>query len=72
MASEIKNILINRIHDQQLEHYASKHFTGKLIDIECGVKPYKALLETYIASHVGIDHEDTLHNKYNIYLFGTT
>lgn len=71
MAKEIKNILINNIHDRQLKQYAKKHFTGALIDIGCGVKPYKSLLEPYIASHVGVDREYTLHDKSNIDRFGT-
>jgi len=71
MAKEIKNILINHIHNRQLEKYVKKYFTGLLIDIGCGAKPYKDLLEPYIASHVGIDHQYTLHNKSNIDRFGT-
>jgi ubiquinone/menaquinone biosynthesis C-methylase UbiE len=71
MVKEIKNILINHIHDQQLERYASKYFTGKLIDIGCGTKPYQRLVIPYVISHVGIDHKDTLHEKSNIDRFGT-
>jgi SAM-dependent methyltransferase len=71
MAKEIKNILINHIHDRQLERYASKYFYGSLIDIGCGTKPYKGLLASYVALHVGVDHQDTLHDKSNIDRFGT-
>lgn len=71
MAKEIKNILINHIHDRQLEKYASKHFFGNLIDIGCGAKPYKAMFEPYVKEHVGIDHQETFHNKSNIDRFGT-
>lgn len=71
MAKEIKNILINRIHDRQLKQFASEYLSGCLIDIGCGTKPYKDLLATYITEHVGVDHQDTLHNKFNIDRFGT-
>lgn len=71
MAKEIKNILINRLHDRQLKQYASKYFSGRLIDIGCGTKPYKDLLAPYITGHIGIDHEETLHDKSNIDRFGT-
>ncbi len=71
MAKEIKNILINHIHNRQLERYASQHFTGSLIDIGCGIKPYKSILDKYVTSHIGIDHEYTLHDKSNIDRSGT-
>ncbi len=71
MAKEVKNILINRLHDQQLKQYASKYLSGRLIDIGCGTKPYKDLLAPYITGHIGIDHEETLHDKSNIDRFGT-
>lgn len=71
MAKEIKNLMINRIHDQQLKRFASKYFTGRLIDIGCGTKPYKDLFASYVTEHIGVDHKDTLHNKANIDRFGT-
>lgn len=71
MAKEIKNILINQIHDRQLKQYASKYLSGRLIDIGCGTKPYKNLLAPYVSEHVGCDHKGTLHDKSNIDLFGT-
>jgi len=71
MAKEIKNILINHIHDRQLKQYASEYFSGRLIDIGCSTKPYKDLLAPYITEHIGVDHEATLHDKSNIDLFGT-
>jgi SAM-dependent methyltransferase len=70
VAKEIKNILINRIHDRQLKQFASKYFSGRLIDIGCGTKPYKDLLAPYITEHVGVDHQDTFHDKSNIDRFG--
>jgi SAM-dependent methyltransferase len=71
MAKEIKNILINRIHDRQLEKNASKHFFGRLVDIGCGTKPYKGLLAPYVKAHIGVDHQETLHDKSSIDRFGT-
>jgi SAM-dependent methyltransferase len=72
MAKEIKNILINRIHDRKLEKYVSNYFFGgRLVDIGCGAKPYKDLLAPYVTTHVGIEHQETLHDKSNIDRFGT-
>jgi ubiquinone/menaquinone biosynthesis C-methylase UbiE len=71
MAKEIKNILITRIHDRLLERYASKQFSGSLIDIGCGTKPYTNLFSPYVTVHIGIDHQETLHDKSNIDRFGT-
>jgi SAM-dependent methyltransferase len=71
MAKEIKNILVNKIHDNQLKIYASNYLRGRLVDIGCGVKPYQELLAPYVSEHVGVDHEGTFHDKANIDLFGT-
>ncbi|OEU81126.1 MAG: hypothetical protein BA873_16355 [Desulfobulbaceae bacterium C00003063] len=71
MAKEIKNILINSIHDRQLKKFASECFSGRLIDIGCGTKPYKDFLAPYVTEHIGIDHQETLHDKSNIDRFGT-
>lgn len=71
MAREIKNILINYIHDRHFKRCAQKHFSGRLIDIGCGTKPYKNLLPPYLTEHIGVDHKDTLHDKSNIDRFGT-
>lgn len=71
MAKELKNILINRIHDKQLLDYAERYLSGNLLDIGCGTKPYKDMLSPFVEEHVGVDHEETLHDKSNVDLFGT-
>lgn len=71
MAKEIKNILINRIHDRELKRCTARYLTGRVIDIGCGRKPYEALLRPYVTEHIGVDHENTFHDKSNIDLFGT-
>ncbi len=71
MAKELKNILINHIHDKQLIDYAERYLSGNLLDIGCGTKPYKDLLSPFVNKHVGVDHEETFHDKSNIDLFGT-
>ena len=71
MAREIKNCLINKIHDKALKNTVEQYAKGRLIDIGCGTKPYKVLLAPYITEHVGVDHQDTLHDKSNIDRFGT-
>lgn len=71
MAKEIKNILVNKIHDHQFKIYASAYLKGRMVDIGCGVKPYKELLAPYISEHVGVDHEGTIHDKTNIDLLGS-
>ena len=71
MAKELKNILINRIHDKQLLDYVESYLSGSLIDIGCGSKPYKDMLSPFVDEHVGVDHKATFHDKSNIDLFGT-
>jgi SAM-dependent methyltransferase len=71
MARDFLNFIIYDIHDKKLREYAEKYFKGKLIDIGCGIKPYKKLLSDLVDEHIGVDHFETLHNKENIDLFGT-
>jgi len=71
MNNDLKNYLIYKIHDRELEKYASKYFKGKLLDIGCGSKPYRELLSPFIKEHIGLDHEGTAHDKTKIDLFGT-
>lgn len=71
MAKQTKNILVNRIHDRELKRSAARYLTGRMLDIGCGRKPYETLLEPYVTEHVGVDHENTFHDKSNIDLFGT-
>ncbi len=71
MATELKNILINRIHDKFFLDYAGRYLSGNLIDIGCGIKPYKEMLSPFVTSHIGVDHEITHHDKSNIDLMGS-
>jgi SAM-dependent methyltransferase len=70
MARELKNLLVNYIHDRALEQFASL-LNDRMIDIGCGTKPYEELFAPYVREHVGVDHVDTLHDKSNIDIFGT-
>jgi SAM-dependent methyltransferase len=71
MARELSNILVNRIHDRHLAHFASRHLQGRLIDIGCGVKPYASMLAPFVREHVGVDHPDTQHGLAGADLVGT-
>jgi SAM-dependent methyltransferase len=66
-----KQVLVQGIFQRIFREKAQKYFSGRLIDIGCGTKPYKDLLAPYITEHIGIDHEETLHGKSNIDRFGT-
>jgi len=66
MAKELKNLLVNFIHDRELKREASNYLKGHLIDIGCGTKPYKDLLSPYVTWHVGLNHTATLHDKSSI------
>ena len=71
MAKEIKNILINSIHNKALKNIVEQFINGRLIDIGCGTKPYKKLLAPYVTEHIGVDHQETLHKRTNINRVGT-
>jgi SAM-dependent methyltransferase len=71
MAKELKNLLVNSIHDKTLSRFIVLYFSGLLIDIGCGEKPYAEITKPYVKSHVGVDHKGTLHDKSKIDRFGT-
>jgi SAM-dependent methyltransferase len=71
MAKRLKNLLIYTIHDRELRHSAQQYLHGRVIDIGCGSKPYKALLAPYVSEHIGVDHAETQHDKSNVDLVGT-
>jgi SAM-dependent methyltransferase len=65
------NVLVQWIVQRNLGEKAGTFLRGRLIDIGCGSKPYKPLFRPFVAEHVGIDHEGTLHDKTSIDLYGT-
>jgi SAM-dependent methyltransferase len=71
MAHEVKNLLVNRIHDRELKRCAPLYLRGRLIDIGCGEKPYRQMLSSFVTEHVGVDHAETLHDKAQVDLIGT-
>ena len=71
MARELKNLLVNNLHDRCLLAFAGKYFTGRLIDIGCGRKPYEDLLRPFVSAHVGVDHADSPHGTGRADLIGT-
>jgi len=66
-----KNFLVKNIAIKHLSSVMPKYAKGKLVDIGCGEKPREDMLAPYVTEHIGLDHEDTLHNKSKIDLFGT-
>jgi SAM-dependent methyltransferase len=64
------NYLVNIIFEKKFNELAQKYLNGKMIDIGCGVKPYREMLSGYVREHIGVDHEDCSHDQSNIDLFG--
>lgn len=65
------NWLVYKIMDYEIDSSLQKYTRGKLIDIGCGEKPYKNITRPYVTEYIGLDHENTLHDKSKIDLFGT-
>jgi len=63
MAHLIKNQLINRLTDAQLERLGKQYARGRLIDVGCGDKQYESLFRPFVSEHVGVDHPDTQHDR---------
>jgi len=67
----VKNWLVYKIGDKFLRNLLPKYVKGKLVDIGCGEKPYANMIKPYGTEHIGVDHQDTLHDKCNVDRFGT-
>ena len=65
------NFLVNIIFENYFSELGNKYIKGKLIDIGCGIKPFKEMLSHFVTEHIGVDHEVTVHDQSNIDLFGT-
>ncbi len=65
------NWLIYKVIHEKLFEAFKAFASGKLLDIGCGIKPYKGILSQYIDIHVGLDHSDTLHKMTEVDLVGT-
>ena len=65
------NVLVHYIVQRSLMEKAGTYVRGRLVDIGCGTKPYKPLFAGYVTEHVGVDHDDTFHDKSNIDLYGS-
>jgi ubiquinone/menaquinone biosynthesis C-methylase UbiE len=66
-----KNWLVLAIIEKTMGRAVRKYVRGKVIDIGCGGKPYADMMKSYVTEHVGVDHEDTLHDKSRVDRFGT-
>jgi len=62
---------VARIAGKNIRERAEKYFSGKMIEIGCGDKSKQYLIGEFVEEHIGLDHEETPHDKSNIDLFGT-
>ncbi len=64
MKYNIGNYIIDKLRykylNETFDHYK---FTGKLLDLGCGKKPYKHIYDKYLNESLGIDVETTPHMK---------
>ncbi|MEO0435987.1 MAG: class I SAM-dependent methyltransferase [Pseudomonadota bacterium] len=70
MAKELKNLLVNWLHDRALKQAIRSHATGDLLDVGCGRKPYAEMIAPFVASHVGIDYPGSPHEQSAINVYG--
>jgi SAM-dependent methyltransferase len=56
-----RNRLLYLQLDAALAHAAREYARGRLVDMGCGTKPWRARFAPYVSEHVGVDHADSLH-----------
>jgi SAM-dependent methyltransferase len=71
VARELRNLLVNRIHDRRLSAALAAYAHGRLVDIGCGTKPYAKMAAGLVTEHVGVDHPDSPHSRDDVDLSGT-
>lgn len=71
MAKALHNRLIYYLMDKAIERAAREHFSGRLIDIGCGVKPYEKMLAPYVEAHVGLDRDQPFNLAARVDMVGT-
>lgn len=67
----LHNLLVRWIHDGALREAARRCARGRLLDIGCGSKPYRSLFEPLVDEHVGLDHDQTIHDRSAVDVIGT-
>ena len=55
--------LVQWILQKKLREIIPRYVNGRLLDIGCGTKPYRVLLERYVNEYIGIDQESTDHDR---------
>lgn len=68
--AKVKNWLVHKIANASLGGAIRKYARSKSIDFGRGEKPYANLVRPYATEHIGLDHQETLHDKSKIDLFG--
>jgi len=48
-----------RIMEQALAYAAERYARGRLVDVGCGSKPWRAAFAPHVTEHVGVDHVDS-------------
>lgn len=71
MARQLRNRLVHRISDREMMRMAPKYLRGRMIDIGCGVKPYRQMLAPFVEQHVGLEFAGTKKGMDNVDLVGS-
>lgn len=53
---------VTRIAGRAIRERASRHFSGRMLDIGCGEKAKGLLVGDLVDEHVGLDHAETIHD----------
>lgn len=63
--------MIMRRSGYKIRFHGNKYFRGRLLDIGCGTKDKKYLIGDLVQEYIGLDHENSLHDKSLVDIFGT-
>lgn len=67
----------SRPHNWLIHHYSilavetNKQFLkGRVLDIGCGIKPYKEVIESVTDTYIGLDHINSIHGSTDVDIMG--
>ncbi len=62
--------LTEKYHKFLVIEAIQKHACGKLLDIGCGIKPFKQYTSKIVTEHIGLDHAESPHGSNHVDIIG--
>jgi SAM-dependent methyltransferase len=65
------NWLIHHYQIVDIEKYVHQYIKGYVLDVGCGIKPYREIIEKTSTMYIGLEYSDTLHGLSQVDVIGS-